>query len=302
LGDDEGDERTLVVTLGERPSPMVLKLGKHLELGKGFNILPHIEFGSEGDDEVEIFIGGHTGARAYLGVELTQPSDQLREYFGAGEDQGILINRVLKGSPADHAGLRAGDLLLALGGEAVASSGELIGALAEHEPGDTVTLELLRDRSRMELSVELGENPHGGSNIHRRWIHKKGEGPSTLELKEFIEQSKLEALERAHEAQEALAATDLQEVQRALERAQALKADAFVEAQEAFRRAMRLRDDDTIRLLHEEDIRIDLQKMLEQLQDTLKDLKLELEEIEDLPAPPAKDDDRDRIGMRLIAA
>jgi Tol biopolymer transport system component len=70
-------------------------------------------------------------------------------------DYGVLLGGVREGSPADQAGLRQGDIIVGLGGMEVADLYGLTDALRAHRPGDTVTLEWLRDGERMSAETTL---------------------------------------------------------------------------------------------------------------------------------------------------
>ena len=77
-----------------------------------------------------------------------------------GTWQGVVITHVVAGSPAEDAGLREGDVITAIDGEPLASPQQLSDAIAERQPGDRVTLGVLRpgDQER-EIEVRLGEHP-----------------------------------------------------------------------------------------------------------------------------------------------
>ena len=77
----------------------------------------------------------------------------------ADGDEGALLAKVVPGGPAEEAGLEPGDVVVGIDGEAVAGAEDLVNAVAGHEPGDRVTLELA-DGSSVE--VELGERPRDG--------------------------------------------------------------------------------------------------------------------------------------------
>jgi putative serine protease PepD len=90
------------------------------------------------------------------------PSTQPGAWLGAGVadgDGGALLAEVVPGGPAEKAGLQAGDVVTGVDGQPVSSAEELVNALAAHQPGDTVTLQLA-DGSSVE--VELGERPQSG--------------------------------------------------------------------------------------------------------------------------------------------
>jgi len=92
------------------------------------------------------------GARGRLGVGLLPLSDQLAAYFGVKE--GALVTRVVAGSAAEQAGVKAGDVILSVEGMSVRSSEDVAAALAEHD-GDTVKLSVMRDKKELSLSATL---------------------------------------------------------------------------------------------------------------------------------------------------
>ena len=97
------------------------------------------------------------GKRAYLGVSLTDLSPELREHFGAPKDSGVLVGSVEDGSPADKAGVRVGDIIVAVEGKDVTSTSDLRSALREKKDGESARIEVLRGRSRQTLVATVVE-------------------------------------------------------------------------------------------------------------------------------------------------
>ena len=108
--------------------------------------------------------------RAHMGVGGSTITPELARLFGLPVDAGVLIERVGPATPASKAGLRGGtsdvvlagesyslggDVLVAIDGERVASLSQLRDALASHEPGDTVRLELYRGSRQISVPVLL---------------------------------------------------------------------------------------------------------------------------------------------------
>jgi serine protease Do len=113
-----------------------------------------------GDGRVLSFMGG----RGRLGVSVQNLGDQLAEYFGV--EDGALVTSVVEDSPAEAAGIRAGDVILEVAGEEVEGPGELVEILSEQEAGP-VTILVMRDRQQRTLTVELEERA--------RWRHQEGD-------------------------------------------------------------------------------------------------------------------------------
>jgi serine protease Do len=93
----------------------------------------------------------------YLGVFLSDLTPEAARSFGSPADSGALVERVEGGGPAADAGIERGDIVTAAGSEEVRSSGDLLSALREYGPGDTVELTVSRDEKEIQLSVRLGE-------------------------------------------------------------------------------------------------------------------------------------------------
>jgi S1-C subfamily serine protease len=106
--------------------------------------------------ELEQLEAGETVEHAYLGVSTGTAS---------GETAGAQVAEVVQGSPAAEAGLRKGDIITALGEEAIASTEDLVAAIATREPGESVTLEVERDSQKTAVKVTLGTQPaESGTN------------------------------------------------------------------------------------------------------------------------------------------
>jgi S1-C subfamily serine protease len=92
--------------------------------------------------------------RTRLGVGVQDLTEQLGEYFGAKE--GALVTSVDDGTPAKTAGLKAGDVITKVNGEAVRSSAELRQRLAQ--ASGEVTITLMRDRKEMTVKTTLSDD------------------------------------------------------------------------------------------------------------------------------------------------
>jgi serine protease Do len=141
----DGDEMTLDVTLGERPRRS------------------HEVWYSSGGEDVKVLSPGKGtvirlgGNRLFLGVDVKEMSEDLRGFFKAPDDAGVLINRVIEGTPAERAGLRAGDVVIEVDGKEIRSVGDISRALRSREAGDEVPVVVIRDRNRKTLDVTLDE-------------------------------------------------------------------------------------------------------------------------------------------------
>jgi C-terminal processing protease CtpA/Prc len=99
------------------------------------------------------------GGQPRLGIDAEDLNGQLGTFFGAPDGEGILVREVNPGSPAEKAGVKAGDVITSFDGERIRTLGDLREKLsAKREAKDkdrTVKLGVLRNKSEVSLSVEL---------------------------------------------------------------------------------------------------------------------------------------------------
>ncbi len=95
------------------------------------------------------------GMRPRLGIDAEDLNGQLGAFFGAPDGEGVLVREVNPGSPAEKAGLKAGDVITKINDERIRSIGDLHEKLAAKHEDKTVKLGILRNRSEMNLIVEL---------------------------------------------------------------------------------------------------------------------------------------------------
>jgi len=113
---------------------------------------------------------------AYIGVTSQSLYPQLAEKLGLDTEFGGLISEIVSGGPADKAGLRGGDskinfqaqpyrtggdVILSVEGHEVVAPDDLAHFISTYKPGDTVSLEVLRDGKREQVNVTLGKRPLG---------------------------------------------------------------------------------------------------------------------------------------------
>jgi S1-C subfamily serine protease len=99
---------------------------------------------------------------AYLGVQPADLTPQVASTFGIDLESGVLVTVVTDGSPAGEAGVEEGDVIVSADGEEVRIVEDLLSQLREHEPGDRLELELVRDGERRTVTATLADRPDGG--------------------------------------------------------------------------------------------------------------------------------------------
>ena len=93
---------------------------------------------------------------ARLGVAVQEVNQAFADSFKLDKPEGALVSTVEKGSPADAAGLQAGDVIRKVNGKAIVSSGDLPAVIGMAAPGDNVSLDVWRQGAARELTARLG--------------------------------------------------------------------------------------------------------------------------------------------------
>jgi serine protease Do len=151
----DGRAQTLSVTLGKAeenhrtwlktaPGAFAYSMPKIMEMPE----MPSIDL----NGEVLMFPGS-----ARLGIDAEDVSGQLGAYFGAPDGEGILVRSVNSGSPAEKAGLKAGDVITKFNGERIRTTGDLREKLAAKPDQNQIKLGVLRNKSEVTVTVELPE-------------------------------------------------------------------------------------------------------------------------------------------------
>jgi predicted metalloprotease with PDZ domain len=173
----DGLEQTLTTELGDRsdrlgnlffsePFELVApevseELGETVErslemyqdyLGQQGKVLAPCEGEDCGGFSYRFFWGG----RPRLGVQLVDTTPELREHLGSVDGSGVLVSKVLRGTPAEHAGIAVGDLIVRVGDVSIEDLSDLREALAERG-GESFDVEVVRDREIVTLHVTLPE-------------------------------------------------------------------------------------------------------------------------------------------------
>ncbi len=103
--------------------------------------------------------GGRVRVPAFLGVTTPSLNDASRERLGLTSGTGAYVMSVGFGTPAEAAGIRAGDVITAVDGDRVTSSDELGSAIRRHRPGDRVEIKWQRAGAERSATVTLGQTP-----------------------------------------------------------------------------------------------------------------------------------------------
>lgn len=137
-----GAKQTISATLGSRPQPFVIAAGP------GWDAMPFPPEVMNG----QVF-GPMMGQTPRIGIEGETVDGQLAEFFGVKE--GVLVRSVQENSAAAKAGLRAGDVIIKVGGTPVSNTREISGVMrAMHK---TATFTVVRNHKEVTLNIEIAE-------------------------------------------------------------------------------------------------------------------------------------------------
>lgn len=220
-----GQGMTIKVELGDRKKNYSYSFGPDSKQFK-FNMptmptMPVMPVMPEMDMPVSIVVV-HSSARSGLMVENLTP--QLGDFFGAKNGQGVLVRSVEKGSGADKAGFRAGDVIVKINGEPIRDSGDFSHALRSRKD-NTANISVIRDKKEQTITITLPERKQSDlfresldlsmpeidaktreeiSQIETEWAHLRPEMEEAInrqmkQLKPEIERQTREAQRRAEE-------------------------------------------------------------------------------------------------------
>jgi Do/DeqQ family serine protease len=97
--------------------------------------------------------------RGWIGVEVDEVTPQLAESFGFDGVRGALIRGVLRGGPADKAGVKPGDILVEVQGKPVADPPAMLNLIAALSPGQAAKLKLKRQGRNFDANITVGRRP-----------------------------------------------------------------------------------------------------------------------------------------------
>ena len=108
-------------------------------------------------------IKGGKVVRGYMGIRPQAVDEAIRKAMGLEDTKGVLVADVVDGAPAEEAGIKAGDVIVAVNGTKCDGVEQFRRQIAEFAPGSTVTIGLVRDGGRLSKQVKLVEYPEDQS-------------------------------------------------------------------------------------------------------------------------------------------
>ena len=115
-------------------------------------------------DVMEQIIQHGSVTRGWVGVEAQEITGELAESFGLPNADGALIAGVQRGSPAEQAGVRPGDILLSIAGKPVKDPQAMLDLIAAQKPGSHIGFKLRRQQQLIDLDIKVGRR---STNLRR---------------------------------------------------------------------------------------------------------------------------------------
>jgi S1-C subfamily serine protease len=100
-----------------------------------------------------------TVTRGWIGVEVQEITPAVAESFRLGDARGAIIAGVLRGGPADRAGVKPGDLLTAIDDAPVSDPQAMLNLVAALAPGSSAKMQVKRKSQTLDLTVTVGRRP-----------------------------------------------------------------------------------------------------------------------------------------------
>lgn len=104
---------------------------------------------------------------AYLGIEMEDVDEQMKETLGLKIDEGVVIRGVMESSPAEKAGLNVGDIIFEIDGKKVKNREDLAAIVQNTPPGTTIRIKLLRSNRERTITAVLAVRKDEGNRIRR---------------------------------------------------------------------------------------------------------------------------------------
>ncbi len=102
---------------------------------------------------------GKVERQYWTGLEIQAVDARVARYFGLKTVQGVIISDIQRGSPAERAGLRVGDIILSVNGERVDDEESMLSIVEDATVGDILAMKILRDRNPMTIKMKLERRP-----------------------------------------------------------------------------------------------------------------------------------------------
>jgi hypothetical protein len=153
------------------------------------------------DGKRQVFEGdGPMMRRGFLGINLTELTPELRAHFGVPEGEGAMVSKVEPGGPAEKAGIKVGDILTSVDGQAIKTSWDVMAKVRHLEDGQQVPLEVWRNGRAQNLTATIVERERSEMDVSPFFFRGRDGGPMVFHLdRDKIQGWKPEDIEKFRE-------------------------------------------------------------------------------------------------------
>jgi serine protease Do len=132
-------------------------------------------------------------SRGRIGVSIQDVTAQLADSFGLDRPRGALIGSVESGGPADKAGIKAGDIIVAVEGRQIERDAEVPSLISGMKPGSSAEIDVWRDRSVKRLTVKIAELQEEGATLAQAGAGPQADNALGLTVRPLSAEEKQEA-------------------------------------------------------------------------------------------------------------
>ena len=168
---EAGDEAKLVVRRGKDTLEKTVELGDQSDFFKNWQFPSNIGalvMPRPGRAPRAPQAYWYNPDRTYIGIGMMDLTRQLGDYFGVSKSRGVLITEVEKDSPAEAAGLKAGDVIIRVDDDRIYDSQDIQDIVSEADAGDTLKVGIMRDKKEMQVEVTV-DRRDDGYGYDNRW-------------------------------------------------------------------------------------------------------------------------------------
>jgi serine protease DegQ len=112
---------------------------------------------------MEQIVASGSVTRGYIGVEPQDVTPEMADAFKLPRKEGAIIAGVMRGGPADRAGVKVGDILVDVEGRPVTNTAGMLNLVAQLKPGTTARFRFVRETRELEIPITVGKRPRPGS-------------------------------------------------------------------------------------------------------------------------------------------
>jgi membrane-associated protease RseP (regulator of RpoE activity) len=125
--------------------------------------------GQDGDPEWDVFIAEAGSGRGWLGVVVEDMTERMARRMGVETTSGALVNEVVEKSPAERAGLKVDDIIVAVDERTIRDGDDLVRAVRKIDPETSAKITVVRARQRLTIPVEVGSRSRGPAQMGWVW-------------------------------------------------------------------------------------------------------------------------------------